>query len=81
MKKILLGLGAIAAVLVVMPMFAAFEAHVVNVTATIENALSVPFPDPIKFGTVFPQEKLEQHFRINLSGSFFRSESDKSGYG
>ncbi len=69
MKKILLGLGAIAAVLVVMPMFAAFEAHVVNVTATIENALSVPIEE-IKFGTVFPQEHLNKPLDISLSSSF-----------
>ena len=69
MKKILLGLGAIAAVLVVMPMFAAFEAHVVNVTATIENAMDVPIR-AIEFGTVFPQEKLQKPLNLTLSGSF-----------
>ncbi len=37
MKKILLSFGAVAVVLIAMPMFAAFEAHVINVTATIEN--------------------------------------------
>ena len=42
MKKILLSLGALAAVMIALPMFSAFEAHVINVTATIENALSVP---------------------------------------
>jgi uncharacterized protein YegL len=69
MKKILLGLGAIAAVLVVMPMFAAFEAHVVNVTATIENALTVP-TEHISFGTVFPQEHLDKPLEVKLSTSF-----------
>ena len=69
MKKLLIGFGALALALVVMPMFAAFEAHVVNVTATIENALSVPI-DEIKFGTVFPQEYLKRPLDISLSQSF-----------
>ena len=69
MKKILTGFAALAAVVVVLPMFAAFEAHVVNVTARIENALSVPVT-PITFGTVFPQEQLEKPLSVELSGSF-----------
>jgi len=69
MKKILVSMLTLAAVLVVLPMFAAFEAHVINVTATIENALSVPVT-PIEFGTVFPQEELNKTLDINLSGSF-----------
>ena len=69
MKKILLGTLTLGAVVVMLPMFAAFEAHVVNVTATIENALSVPIKE-LQFGTVFPQEALDQTFNISLSGSF-----------
>jgi len=69
MKKILLSLGALAAVMIALPMFSAFEAHVINVTATIENALSVPVT-PITFGTVFPQEQLEQKLPVSLSASF-----------
>ena len=53
-KKLLIGFGALAAALIVLPMFAAFEAHVINVTAKIENALGV-VTDAIDFGTVFPQ--------------------------
>lgn len=68
-KKILLGLGALALAVVTVPMFAAFEAHVINVTATIENALSVD-PKEIKFGVVFPQEILKESLTISLSESF-----------
>ena len=68
-KKILLGLGALALAIVVAPMFAAFEAHVINVTATIENALSVN-TTPISFGTVFPQEQLDRQIGVALSTSF-----------
>ncbi len=69
MKKIILGLGIFAVSLALIPMFAAFEAHVINVTAKIENALSVP-TDPITFGTVFPQEHLNKPLRVALSQSF-----------
>lgn len=69
MKKVIIGFLTLALVLVVLPMFAAFEAHVINVTAKIENALSVPL-DALDFGTVFPQEKLEKTLSIALSGSF-----------
>ncbi len=47
----------------------AFEAHVINVTAHIENALKVE-TTPIQFGTVFPQEYLTKDFKISLSDSF-----------
>lgn len=73
MKRILLGGFVVAAVLVAMPMFAAFEAHVVNVTATIENALNVPIKE-LNFGTVFPQEALDQTFNVSLSNSFLATE-------
>lgn len=69
MKKILLSLGAVTAVLVGASMFAAFEAHVVNVTARIENALFVPVKE-IQFGTVFPQEQLDRFVGVSLSQSF-----------
>ena len=52
-----------------LPLIAAFEAHVVNVTARIENALNVSVKS-IDFGTVFPQEKLDQTFNVLLSQSF-----------
>lgn len=69
MKKVLFSLGAIGITLAVLPMFAAFEAHVINVTAQIENALSVN-TDSIDFGTVFPQEELERDIHVALSSSF-----------
>jgi hypothetical protein len=49
MKKVFISLAAVGTALAVLPMFAAFEAHVINVTATIENALSVN-ATPIAFG-------------------------------
>ena len=70
MKKILAVLAATSAAVLMVPLFAAFEAHVVNVTARIENALSVPV-EPIAFGTVFPQEKLFRELPVRLAQSVF----------
>lgn len=69
MRKILIPVVAVAAILVGLPYFAAFEAHVVNVTARIENALFVPVKS-LDFGTVFPQEQLDLFVDVSLSQSF-----------
>jgi len=69
MKKILFAFGVFTAVVLGASMFAAFEAHVINVTAKIENALAVPL-ESIDFGTVFPQEHLNKPLGISLSQSF-----------
>ena len=69
MKKIILALVAMVAVAGGLVAMSAFEAHVINVTAQIENALSVN-TTPINFGTVFPQEHLNKPLNIALSGSF-----------
>ena len=68
-KKLIFGLIAVVAVVGTVVGMSAYEAHVINVTAHIENALSVD-TTPIEFGTVFPQEYLERQFTINLSDSF-----------
>ena len=62
-------MGSIGIAVALVPLFAAFEAHVINVTARIENALLVK-TDPISFGTVFPQEHLERPLEVWLSDSF-----------
>ncbi|MFH1956675.1 MAG: vWA domain-containing protein [Patescibacteria group bacterium] len=69
MKKITLGLIALLAVVGGVAAMSAFEAHVINVVAKIENALSVS-PEHIDFGTVFPQEELYEPLNISLSQSF-----------
>lgn len=68
-KRLLLSMASIGAVAVSATMFAAFEAHVINVTAKIENALKVD-TEEISFGTVFPQEELDKKFTVALSDSF-----------
>src|SRR3989338_1424568 len=78
MKKIILGIASVGAVLALVPMFAAFEAHVVNVTARIENALFV-HPQSIEYGTVFPQEHLLSDFFITFSESFSTTNQTRVG--
>jgi len=73
LRKSLFVVGALAIALATVPMFAAFEAHVINVTAQIENALAVN-TEPINFGTVFPQEQLDHSLTVALSGSFLTEE-------
>lgn len=68
-RKILLGTLGIIVALSSLPLFAAFEAHVINVTAKIENALTVD-ATPIEYGTVFPQEQLDRYVTVSLSQSF-----------
>ena len=68
-KKITLSLAALIAVIAGITGMAAFEARVINVTAKIENALSVT-PNEIAFGTVFPQEYTKKNLTISLSDSF-----------
>ncbi|MEK7643425.1 MAG: hypothetical protein AAB372_03195 [Patescibacteria group bacterium] len=71
-KKIILALAATGTAVAMLPLFAAFEAHVINVTAKIENALSVPIEE-LEFGTVFPQEKLDKNFTISMSEAFLNA--------
>lgn len=68
-KKLILGLLVLGVGLVMVPMFAAFEAHVINVSATIENALYV-HPESRQFGTVFPEQYKQQGIFITFSDSF-----------
>jgi hypothetical protein len=46
----------------------AYEAHLINVTAHVENALWVD-TDNITFGTVFPEEWIVKHREVRLSDS------------
>ena len=69
LKKLALGASGIALAVATIPMFAAFEAHIINVTARIENALTVD-TRPIEFGTVFPQEAIDKQVDVSLSASF-----------
>ncbi len=73
MKKLLtrsgIALVTVAVVIAGAAAFSAYEAHIVNVTATIDNALSVPV-SALDFGNVFPQEKFDKTFNMSLSQAF-----------
>ncbi len=78
MKKLLLIPLSLAMIIIGLPLFAAFEAHVVNVSATIENALFV-HPESLEFGTVFPQEHLDSSFFLAFSQSFSARDQRRVG--
>jgi len=70
-KKILLSLISVVAVGAGVVGMSAFEAHVINVTAHIENALYVPVEAAgLSFGTIFPEEVLYKNFDFGFSDSF-----------
>jgi hypothetical protein len=68
MKKVILILAAIVLVASGVAAVSAYEAHVINVKAHVENALSVNTSD-VNFGTVFPQEWIVKHREVRLSDS------------
>ena len=82
-KNAVLALATMAALLSGVGMVSAYEAHVVNVQATVQNALSVPAllnfgdiagtPFEIETGSVFPEEWFNQIIIIALSSSFCAS--------
>src|SRR3989344_1167141 len=77
-SKVIIGMFVAGLSLATLPLLAAFEAHVVNVTARIENALFV-HPQSIGYGTVFPQEHLWSDFFMTFSESFSMTNQDRVG--
>ena len=74
-KRLLLTTATIAAIAIGVVGMSAFEAHIINVTAEIENAMFVPIEDTgLDFGTVFPEEVFNREFEISLSDSFLGQE-------
>ena len=68
MKKAILVVAALLMVVSGIAAVSAYEAHLINVTAHVENALTVDTA-AIDFGTVFPQEWLIKDRVIALSTS------------
>jgi len=56
----------------------AYEAHLINVTAHVENALTVD-TTALDFGTVFPQEQFDKKRIIELSTSALAELNDAAG--
>ncbi len=78
MKKLFfrtgLAAGTLGIVVAGAAAFSAFEAHVVNVTATIENATNIS-TTALTYGTVFPEEWLHQFVTLDLSSSFLAEDN------
>jgi len=73
-KQIALSLIGIVVVAGGVAGMSAYEAHVINVTAHVENALKVlPITGELEFGTVFPQEYRAKSIVITTSESFCES--------
>ena len=71
MKKVILILAALVLVVSGVAAVSAYEAHVVNVTAHVENALSVSATQLTIGGTAaFPEEWLEGSVTVDTSSSF-----------
>ena len=68
MKKAIFIFASLLMVVSGVAAVSAYEAHVVDVKAHVENALGVP--TEFSFGTVFPEEVVEMDFRFGLSNSF-----------
>ena len=77
-SKITIGIAGLLTAIALMPLLSAFEAHVVNVTARIENALFV-HPESLEYGTVFPQEHLFTSFGVMASQSFSSTDQRRVG--
>ncbi len=78
-KKIFLSIATIVALAFGVVGMSAYEAHVVNVTATIENATDISATS-FDYGTTFPEEILHQHPTILLSTSFANSGATSLDY-
>jgi hypothetical protein len=69
-QKALLVMAALVLMVSGVAAVSAYEAHLVNVTAHVENALDTPAPMAIGGVAAFPQEWLYEDMLITTSGSF-----------
>ena len=73
MKKVLLLVSALLIVFSGVAAVSAYEGHMVDVKAHVENAIMVNTAEA-DFGIVFPQEKVETQVYVGLSESFREQE-------
>jgi hypothetical protein len=69
MKKVIFLFAALMAVFSCIAAVSAYEGHMVDVKAHVENALMVQKAE-VDFGITFPEEKVESQFLVGLSQSF-----------
>jgi hypothetical protein len=76
MKRIVLLVAALVLVVSGVAAVSAYEAHLINVRAHVENALTVDTAH-VDFGTVFPQEWLSGNITVQTSESFRDETQDR----
>ncbi len=69
MKRIIFLVAALLTVFSGIAAVTAYEGHMVDVKAHVENALMVQ-TDDVNFGTMFPEQEKETQFQVSLSESF-----------
>lgn len=72
MKKVILIVASLLLVVSGIAAVSAYEGHLINIKAHVENALGVETYE-WNLGTVFPQEELESNLTFGLSESFIDS--------
>jgi hypothetical protein len=88
MRKVILIIAGLVLVVSGVAAVSAYEAHTINVKATVENAITVS-PDEDWLvgeedggdGTIFPQEFFEKHYEVSLSSSFLAQKWERDVYG
>lgn len=68
-KKAAMGVFGALAIVISLPLMSAYESHIINVTATIENALYV-HPESRDFGVMFPEQYKKLGTFVTFSASF-----------
>jgi hypothetical protein len=77
-KRGLIALAALVALVSGISAVSAFEAHAINVTAHVENALQAPAV--LIYGTVFPEEWHLKRFQVQVSESFCDPTQDRHDF-
>jgi hypothetical protein len=79
MKKAILIVAALVLILSGVAAVSAYEAHLINVRAHVENAMSVTVEE-LDFGTVFPEEWMIKEFTVQVSESFCKEDQLRVTY-
>jgi hypothetical protein len=81
MRKAILILAGLLLVFSGVAAVSAYEAHIINVKAQVENALTVSGGegDEWDLGTIFPQEFFTAHYTVSLSSSFLEQKWEPDG--
>ena len=79
MKRLLLVLGAVVIVASGVAAVSAYEGHLINVTAHVENAMKLS-TNMVYYGTIFPQEWSTRDIWVKFSQSFCLTTQTRVGH-